>query len=339
MDEFFSLSEASDHGVTRGQLRTSAWDHISHDLYGPAGATASLRDLCRALRHVLPPDAAFSHLTMARLLNLWIPRVPAWLPVQATLPPAAIRPERSGLWVARSRARLPRPIEIEGLPAVPIPVLVGQLAEDLGLIDLVVAIDCVLYRSWCTARDIREAIRPRQRGAPRLRTALEFVDHRSESPWETILRLLLMLCGFRDIKPQHDIYDRLGRFVARGDIWLRGTRRICEYDGEDHRSRTRHRDDLRREKSLFRIEWERYGYTKPEIVDTPLLIVRDAESAYGLPHDPTRLADWWPAFQESTLSPSGWNRYLHRLHRFTGQGGRTPRHRPRLRDGGGLDAA
>jgi very-short-patch-repair endonuclease len=328
------VGEATERGITRGMLRTSTWDHISHDLYGPAGSTTSLHDRCRALQRVLPPGAAFSHLTLARLLDLWLPRMPDWLPVQATLPPRTIRPERSGLWVARSRARLHRPIMLDDLPVLPIPVLLGQLAEDLMLLDLVVAIDCVLHRSWSSVADIRQAIRPRQRGAPRLRTALEFVDPRSESPWETVLRLLLVLCGF-DVEPQHRIYDGAGRFVARGDIWLPGTRRLLEYDGGHHRERTRHRADLAREKGLSRIDWERYGYTKPEIVDTPHQVVRDAENAYGLSHDPGRLAAWWPVFEESTLSPAGWSRLMHRLRRFTGQGGRAPRS-PRLREGGGF---
>jgi very-short-patch-repair endonuclease len=335
MDEFMSVGEAAARGITRGILRTSAWDHISHDLYGPAGSADALRDRCRALRRVLPPGAAFSHFTLARLLDLWLPRLPDWLPVQATLPPGAVRPERSGLWVARSRARLHRPIAFEDLLGVPIPAMIGQLAEDLTLLDLVVAIDCVLHRSWCSVTDIRRGIKPRQRGAPRLRAALELVDARSESPWETILRLLLVLCGF-DVEPQRLINDAAGRFVARGDIWLPGTRRILEYDGEHHRDRAHHRADLAREKDLSRIDWERYGYSKPEIVDTPRQIIRDAETAYGMAHDPNRLAAWWPVFEESTLSQSGWNRLLHRLHRFTGQGGRTPR-QPRLRDGGGLE--
>jgi hypothetical protein len=214
--------------------------------------------------------------------------------------------------------------------------MIGQLAEDLALVDLVIVIDCALHRALCTIAEIRDAIRPRQRGAPRLRTALTLADHRSESPWETVLCLVLVLCGFVDVEPQLRIYDASGGFVARGDLWLKGTHRICEYDGEHHRSRQRHRDELRREKALSRVGHDRYGYTKPEILHAPVQIIRDAETAYGLPHDPTRLADWWPVFEESTLSTAGWNRLLHRLHRFTGQGGRTPRHRPQVRDGGGF---
>jgi hypothetical protein len=328
------MREARQRGLTRGQLRSSAWDHPSHDLYGPAGSVASLPDLCRALRQVLPAGAAFSHLTLARLLDVWLPPLPDWLPVQATLPPGAVRPERSGLWVARTRARLHRPIAVKGLPGVPVSVMIGQLAEDLALLDLVVAVDCVLHRSWCTVGDIREAIKSRQRGAPRLRAALDLVDGRSESPWETILRLLLVLCGFANAEPQGQIYGSTGRLIARGDIWLPGTRRLCEYDGEHHRDRTRHRLDLAREKDLSRHGFERYGYTKPEIVEAPYRIIRDAEDAYGLPHDPTRLSNWWPVFEESTLSASGWSRLLRRLHRFEGQGGRAPRNRELRADGG-----
>ena len=60
----------------------------------------------------------------------------------------------------------------------------------------------------------------------------------------------------------------------------------------------------------------RYGYVKAEIVSDPGRILRDAESALCIPHDPERLRDWWPIFNESTSSEAGWRRWLRRLRRF-----------------------
>lgn len=185
----------------------------------------------------------------------------------------------------------------------------------MALLDLVVAIDGVLHRQWCSRTGLEDALRPRQRGAPRLRRALELSDSRSESPWETVLRLLLVLTGF-EVDPQVEVFDAAGAFLGRADLRLRGTNRLPEYDGASHRDRERHCDDLRREKTLARAGYERYGYTKCEIVSDPRLVVRDAEEACGLPHDPRRLLEWWSVYEESTLSSSGWNRWLRRLHRF-----------------------
>lgn len=315
MEDVLRLADAARYGLTRERLRSSCWSRPSYGLYARRGTTDDPVGLCRALQLVLPAGAVFSHLTAARLLDLWIPRVPAWLPVQATLPPGATRPDRPGLWVARSRARLSPPIEVQELHLPPVPVVLGQLAEDMSLLDLVIVIDCALHRELCTSADIRAAIRPRQRGAPRVCLALELCDGRSESPWETVLRLLHVVTGF-EVEPQFEVYDAAGVFVGRADLHLRGTRRLPEYDGAIHRDRERHRDDLRRDKALARAGFERYGYTKAEIVPDPRLVIRDAEEAYGLPPDPGRLREWWPLYEESTLSSSGWNRWLHRLHRF-----------------------
>lgn len=336
MAEIIRTRDAQLYGLTRAKLRGKSWRTPSHGLRAGAGRPESLVARCEEHLAVLPPGSAFSHLTGARLHRLWLPRVPEWLPVQATLPPKAIRPERQRLWIARTRARLVRPDHLDGLPVVPLPKLIGQLAEDLELIDLVVAIDCAMHEHHVRLEDLVEAIRPRQRGGPRLRAALSLSDGRSESAWESILRLVYQLCGFTRIRPQQVIRDARDAIVARADLALLGTNRISEYDGADHRGREQHQSDLRREKALSRLGIERYGYTKSEIVDQPATIARDAEAAFGMPHNPSRLANWHYEFERSTLSYSGWNRYLRRLHRFTGAGGRQPRVRstPQLREPG-----
>lgn len=309
------LGTASAHGLSRASLRSRHWRRASWGIYVSSGSRDDIDDRCRALQLALPPGAAFSHLTAALLWGLWLPALPPWLPVMATLPPRTSRPERCGMWVARSRARFANSVVRSGVACTSVPVTIGQLAEDMSLLDLVVAIDGALHGRLCARRDVEDAIRPRQRGAPRLRRALELCDGRSESPWETVLRLLYVSTGF-EVDPQFTVLDASGAFVGRADLRLRGTCRLCEYDGASHRDREQHVIDLRREKGFARTGYERYGYTKAEIVPDPRLIVRDAEEAYGLPHDPLRLRDWWPVFEESTLSLTGWNRWLRRLRRF-----------------------
>ena len=93
--------------------------------------------------------------------------------------------------------------------------------------------------------------------------------------WETVLRLFHVLCGFR-VEPQYKVRDQERRIVAR-DLWLPETCRLPDYDGGDHRGRSRHRDDLRREKVLARLGMERYGYTSDEILQQPSRILTDAE--------------------------------------------------------------
>lgn len=264
---------------------------------------------------MLPAGSEFAGLTAAMLFELWLPPLPAWLPVIAGLPPGADRPERAGLYVFRSRAGLPPAFELDGVPVTAPAVCLGQLAEDLAVADLVVAIDGAVQRGLCTVDDIYAAVRARQRGLPRLRRALELVDGRSESRWESYLRLMHVSAGIR-VRPQKLIVDEQGRFVARADLWIEGTSRLPEFDGAHHRVREQHQEDLRREKQLARLGWERYGYVASEVMHRPERIIDDAEAALGLPHDPRRMVAWITIAQQSVLTRDGRFRLLRRLHRF-----------------------
>jgi hypothetical protein len=74
-------------------------------------------------------------------------------------------------------------------------------ARDLGLIDLVVLLDCVLHLRLVDRDELERVASQHRRGAPALRRALLLADGRSESPWETILRLFHVVCGL-EVWPQ-----------------------------------------------------------------------------------------------------------------------------------------
>ncbi|MFY9915308.1 MAG: hypothetical protein WAK18_11620 [Nocardioidaceae bacterium] len=315
MTESMRHADAIAQGIGRGVLGGPRWRKVSHGLYVRAEAPADMLERCRQLRPVLPPGAAFSHLTGAALWSCWLPRLPSWLPMLATIPPRADRPERSGLYVARSRAALPGAAFVSGVPVLAPELILGQLAEDLPLIDLVVALDCFLQRRLCGIDDIVDGIRSRQRGLPKLRRALSLCDGRSESPWETILRLLHVFAEI-PVEPQHLIRVDEGEIAARGDLRIVGTNQLPEYDGATHRTRQRHERDLARDKLLNRHGLVRFAYTASEILHHPGLIVRDAETALGWRHDPDRINAWLVEVERSSLMPLGWRRLLNRLHRF-----------------------
>jgi len=310
------LRDAAAYGLTRGTLRTAAWSAVSRGLYQRSEVARSELQRLVDMQQVLPSAAAWSHYTGAGLLRLWLPPLAADLGRFATLQPGATRPEREGLYVARSRARWCEPYRVGRVDVLPAPLLLGQLAEDLALIDLVVAIDSALHQGWCTVDQVTAAILPRQRRAAHLRAALALADHRSESAYETVLRLFHVLSGF-SVTPQFKVRDVHGEVVARADLRIDGTTRLPEYDGADHRDRDRHHSDLRREKTLSRLGMDRYGYTAPEILFRPTVLLRDAEHACGLTHDPTRLRRWLVEVRRSSLLPPGRARLDERLLRYT----------------------
>ena len=146
-----------------------------------------------------------------------------------------------------------------------------------------------------------------------LRTVVPLLDGRSESAWESILRVLHVTADV-DVEPQREIRTYAGAFVARADLWLVGTRRIHEYDGADHRDAETHRADLARERRLVDERWERCGYTSREVLRRGGDIIAAADAALGRPWVPARLEAWRALVARSLYGSAGRRRVLARWH-------------------------
>jgi hypothetical protein len=80
-------------------------------------------------------------------------------------------------------------------------------ARDLGLLDLVIMGDSALRSGHCTLEQLRVTAAKQRRGAPQLRALLPLLDDRSESPWESVMRVLHARADI-EVEPQKVIYDR-----------------------------------------------------------------------------------------------------------------------------------
>ena len=258
-------AERDQYGLSAGQLRRQPWSSPTRGIY-LNGADPSLEAVCRAVQLALPRDAVFTHLTAAALRGWPLPSVP--IPVIACSDSDAAHLDRRGVYIRRCAIPVRQRQDRDGLRLASPERTLVELAEDLALIDLVIAIDAALHQEDCDLRSLRRAVVPRRRGVRNLRRALELADRRSESPWETVLRLVHVLAGI-PVTPQYVVRDERGVFIARGDLRIGATSRLHEYDGAVHRELHQQRDDLRRDKALGRITWGRYGYTAPEIRDAP----------------------------------------------------------------------
>jgi hypothetical protein len=145
-----------------------------------------------------------------------------------------------------------------------------------------------------------------------LRRALALADGRSESPWETLLRLFHLVCGI-DVQPQYEVFDDDGRFVARGDLWLVGTTMLHEYDGGDHLKKPRQRKDLKRARRIGNADWERRGFTSEDLLHQAVGILREADATVGRAHDPTRVRAWNELLRASLFTPAGMARFCARV--------------------------
>jgi len=251
---------------------------------------------------VLPEHSAFSHLTAAELGGWWLPAEVAH-PVFAALWDSPTFPQRRGLRVTRHAG--PLPVEIaHGVRVTAAAETMLALARDLALLDLIVLGDSALHLKQLTLDDLRRAAGQRRRGAPQLRRVVPLLDGRSESPWESVLRMLHWAADVA-VVPQYKVYDTFGRFVARGDLWVVGTRRLNEYDGEKHREKDQHRSDLRRDRRLVEIDWQRVGFVAPQLLYEAGDVIAGLDRLLGRPWDPRRLSTWDRLVNESLLRPNG----------------------------------
>jgi very-short-patch-repair endonuclease len=299
----------------RRLVRRQSYEQVTRGVHVRRGSARDLAARCGAIQQALPREAVFSHYTAARIRAWQLPWLPAWLPDFASLPGGGTHLERRGLYVARTDEATAGYELRSGLRLATACATLAQIAQDLSLLDLIATLDSALQCGDCTANEVEASLRPHQRGASRLRRALAHADGRAESWWETLLRLVHVWAGI-DVEPQYEIFDARGNFVARGDLWIVGTRRIHEYDGAHHDDPATRRRDLRRDKALHRIRWERYGFVGEDIVHRPYAIVADADAALGRPYRPAQLRRWRAEAARSTLSAAGRTALARRLRRF-----------------------
>ncbi len=274
-----------------------------------AAAEPDLGRRLRAWSTVLPETASFTHLTAAELRGWWLPE-PVPHPVFAAVDERERHPQREGLTVLRL-AGGGRADVVDGVRLAPAAETLLTCAADLDVLDLVPLADSALHLGHCTMPDLVEVCRARRRGVRMLRTVLPLLDGRSESAWESVLRLLHVTADV-EVEPQREIRTSSGAFVARADLWLVGTRRIHEYDGADHREPETHRADLVRERRLVDEGWERCGYTSREVLRRGGEIIASADAALHRPWNPARLTAWRDLVSRSLYGSVGRRRALAR---------------------------
>ena len=296
-------------GVPLWRLRGPEWERVSHGLHAPAVFERSVPELARLTAPVLPRDSGFGHLTSARLRGWWLPNELGDHVLLATTR-SGVHVQRQGLYVRRSHYAEAAPVD--GLPLMTAAQTLVELARDLTLVDLVPMVDCALA-AGASPEEILAAARPGARGAGTLRRAVGLADPRSESWWESVsgwctswrawgrwsARLTLPAGTESSPGPTSTWSARVGtRSATAGSIALARTWPIS---GGTRRCTERCR--------ALRLHHER-DRSEPHVV------IEDAETARGYPHDPRRVARWWAVARGSSLTAYGRTRLAGRLRRY-----------------------
>ncbi|MGO4691158.1 hypothetical protein [Glaciibacter sp. 2TAF33] len=110
-----------------------------------------------------------------------------------------------------------------------------DLSAHLSLLELVAVGDYLVHwrHPYATITELTDAAAayPGRRGRALVRAALPLFRTRSESPRESILRVIIVLSELPEPECNREIFDPAGRFLARGDLVYPDYKLLLEYQG------------------------------------------------------------------------------------------------------------
>jgi hypothetical protein len=162
-------------------------------------------------------------------------------------------------------------VEVDGSPVVPVEEAWCQLAELLGLEDLVVAGDHVLRHGVRDVDAAMERLRTavgavRRRGSELLQIALPLLRAGVRSPRESLLRIVLVLAGLPEPEINVRLFRADGTYLGEGDLVYREARLVLEYEGDHHRTDPEQwRMDIRRREGFEDAGWSVLRVTSDDL--------------------------------------------------------------------------
>lgn len=260
----FALDDSSATMLSKARL-------LGPDLTRPTRSVRSAVPLTSTVQRAwafalaMPDDVAFCHETAARLWDLPLPGPDTpHLPLHVMRDNRHNRIRRTG--VVGHRGLESRSVgHCHGVQVVSQADTWLDLAEALGIDDLVVVGDCIATRAGAVDPllvALRRRLRMPRGSRDRAVKALRWIRVGAASAMESRARLLVVRAGLPEPELNAAIADALGEWVATGDLVWRKERVVGEYQGEQaHLGRRARRVDPDRRAILE----EELGWTVVEI--------------------------------------------------------------------------
>ncbi|BBY31438.1 hypothetical protein [Mycolicibacterium sediminis] len=252
MKRIFIGSEATASGDATAYELAHHYRRILPDVFGPRHSALTLADRTTAAwlwskREGVISGLAASALHGARWVADDAPIEVNWANNRV---PAGVVTTRDTL--------LPGEVSsIAGMPVTTVDRTAFDLARRGPVGQAVARLDALARTTHFMADDVRAVARrhPRVRGLRRVGRLLDLVDAGAESPKETWLRLLLIDAGFPRPQTQIPVLGTDGRPRYFLDMGWEDEMIAVEYDGEEHRERTRFKRDIVRSEYLAQLRW------------------------------------------------------------------------------------
>jgi hypothetical protein len=273
----FLAADALAAGVPPHRLRAKDLDTPFHGVRRPRIADPSLEEQCRAYASRATASEFFSHVTAARL---WGMRLPQPLHRRDALDVASffpVNPPQSAGVIGHQIAHSVDLRRVRGLPVSPPVETWVQLGAVLSLDDLIIAADGLVRRKrpLATMEELHAAAGTafRRPGVRTLRRALAEVRPGTDSPRETLTRLIITRAGLPEPVIGFAVHDARGDFIGTPDLFYPQFAVALEYEGDGHRTDTRtFNDDIERAE-LFQEAGCRYVRITRDHVDRPHRLV------------------------------------------------------------------
>ncbi|WP_370189509.1 DUF559 domain-containing protein [Aeromicrobium sp.] len=243
-DRPFTLREAQARGVSRDVLRGSRFRRLHRGVYVRSDVLLTWRVRIVAALLALPSDCVVSHLTALRIWGYDTGREDLEFSTRT-----ALRSRLPGVVLHRRLHAIPSRT-VGGVPVTTPERTFVDCGTRLGLVTLVQVAEHLLRATSCTREGLESFCHAQHlHGVTRTRRAMTMVRAGSESPRETLLRLMLVFARLPEPQVNVDVLDDQGRFVARVDLLFSAWKVVVEYDGRHHETDPQQwaRDRRRRE--------------------------------------------------------------------------------------------
>lgn len=300
----FRRASAITSGITAKELRGPRFRMIFRGVLIAACVKVTPKIRAEAALRLFDPTAFASHASAARLLDVPIPTLPD---EHVTVFHQRMRRHHRGIRTHVSNTMDVRKSR-EGLLS-DYGRLFAELAELLGLVDLVVVGDHMVRKGWIKpAALVAYCTTSTHRAARAARRAATYVRADVDSPMETRLRMLLVLAGLPEPSINVKIRAVDGEVLRRYDLSFPEARVIVEYDGRQHIERIEAwESDLERREDIDDDGWRILVVVASGIYKSPertLQRVWRLLRARGLEGVPAQFDDEWRAHFPGH-SPSG----------------------------------
>lgn len=272
----FTRDVAVRAGVTDAKLRRRAtYRRMFRGVYLGAAVEVTFRLWLLAALLASPPGSVVSHVTALRWWGLDLgPERPLHVSTRA-----ASYSRRDGLTIHRRQDPIDV-VAVRGIPVTEPDRTIVDLAYDVTVPELIQAIEWAMHQGLTTFdRLARYALDHHLRGVRRVRDVIGFVREGSESPRETLVRLMIRFAHLPEPAPNVVLRDDDGRFLARGDLVYERWKVLVEYDGWHHeRDAGQRQSDIGRRERLEQAGWRLIIVTTAD-VDAPRTIVERVHAA------------------------------------------------------------